>query len=277
METPPVIKLNTFNYNSSQLQYHTTSLFSTNNQISYLKPPSEMNSSDAQAAVEDAEISIFDAQKYFNDTSDSKARHSISPSIISTPNHDDNESTISNNIINPSRVSCGSSGYNRVRSFHATPTASSEASWNSQTGLLSHPAGGLAVSLRSLPNSNSNSKNQERLKGGFVSNGSTKWFFRRKCPCSGKKSVQVKEPAANLYTKPQPDRSCATPHWYHFLFCFPFYSHSFPSLSYSLSEITSIHEYSTFLSLFIIYGFHISQTLSIFTRTTFTCTVYKNL
>lgn len=164
-----------------------------------------MNSSDAQAAVEDAEISIFDAQKYFNDTSDTKTRHSISPSIVSTPNHDDNESTISNNIINPSRVSCGSSGYNRVRSFHATPTASSEASWNSQTGLLSHPAGGLAVSLRSLPNSNSNSKNQERLKGGFVSNGSTKWFFRRKCPCSGKKSVQVKEPAANLYTKPQPD------------------------------------------------------------------------
>lgn len=226
METPPVIKMNTFKYNSSsvaqppiffqntntmetpQLQYHTASVYSnTNNQITYLKPPSETKSSTAQVVVEDAEISIFDAQKYFNDTSDPKTRLSISPPIISTPNHDD-ESTISNNnIINPSRLSCGSAGYNRVRSFHATPTASSEASWNSQTGLLSHPAGGLAVSLRNLPNPNSNSKNQERLRGGSVSNGTTKWFFRRKCPCSGKKSVQVKEPAANLYTKPhsQPD------------------------------------------------------------------------
>ncbi|KAK1393611.1 Protein PHYTOCHROME KINASE SUBSTRATE 4 [Heracleum sosnowskyi] len=219
METPPVIKMNTFKYNSSsvgqpplffhnsntmespQLQFHSASVFSaSNNQITYLKPPSETKSSTAQVVVEDAEISIFDAQKYFNDTSDPKTRLSISPSVISTPTHDD-ESTISNNnIINPSRLSCGSAGYNRVRSFHATPTASSEASWNSQTGLLSHPVGGLAVSLRNIPNPNS--KNQDRLKGGPVSNGTTKWF---KCPCSGKKSVQVREPAANLYTKPQPD------------------------------------------------------------------------
>lgn len=213
METPPVIKMNTFKYNSSsiaqppiffhntntmetpQLQYHSASVFSnTANQITYLKPPS-------QTVVEDAEISIFDAQKYFNDTSDPKTRLSISPSLISTPNpnHDDETTITNNNIINPTRLSCGSAGYNRVRSFHATPTASSEASWNSQTGLLSHPPGGLAVSLRNLPNS----KNQERLKGGSVSNASTKWFFRRKCPCSGKKSVQVREPAPNLYTKPQ--------------------------------------------------------------------------
>lgn len=222
MATPPVIKMNTFKYNSSsvaqppiyfhntntmetpQLQYHSASVFSnTNNQITYLQPPSsETKSSTAQIVVEDAEISIFDAQKYFNDTSDPKTRLSVSPSVISTPNHDDQSRVSNNNIINPSRLSCGSAGYNRVRSFHATPTASSEASWNSQTGLLSHPAGGLAVSLRNLPSSNSNSKNQERLKGGPVSNGTRKWFFRRKCPCSGKKSVQVKEPAANLYTKP---------------------------------------------------------------------------
>ncbi|KAL1822485.1 hypothetical protein ACET3Z_009263 [Daucus carota] len=226
METPAVIKLNTFKYNSSsvaqppiffhnttntmeipQLQFQSASVFSNpSTQITYLKPPSETKSSVTEVAVEDAEISIFDAQKYFNDTSDPKTRPSVSPSIISTPNRDDESAISSNNVINPSRLSCGSTGYNRVRSFHATPTASSEASWNSQTGLLSHPAGGLAVSLRSVPNSNSNSKIQERLKGGSVSNGTTKWFFRRKCPCSGKKSVQVKEPAANLYTKPpQPD------------------------------------------------------------------------
>ncbi|XP_074379043.1 protein PHYTOCHROME KINASE SUBSTRATE 4-like [Apium graveolens] len=224
METPPVIKLNLsssssssvsqppiFSHNTNtmetpQLQFHTASVFpNTNNQITYLKPPpSETKSSLPHVVVEDAEISIFDAQKYFNDTSHPKTRLSISPTIISTPNHDDETTISNNNVINPSRLSCGSAGYNRVRSFHATPTASSEASWNSQTGLLSHPAGGLAVSLR---NPNSNPKIQEKLKGGSVSNGSTKWFFRPKCPCSGKKSVQVKEPAANLYSKPpsQPD------------------------------------------------------------------------
>lgn len=37
----------------------------------------------------------------------------------------------------------------RARSFHAaTPTASSEASWNSQQGLLSHPQGAISVSVR---------------------------------------------------------------------------------------------------------------------------------
>uniref|UniRef100_A0A5B7BLF3 Putative phytochrome kinase substrate-related family protein n=1 Tax=Davidia involucrata TaxID=16924 RepID=A0A5B7BLF3_DAVIN len=164
---------------------------------SYLRPeleppPKTASQEDTTSTVnDDAEISIFDAQKYFNET-----------------NHDqkenNNTSTVSSGgvlspVVEPcdlsavqqrqSSVSSSTDGYSRnyrARSFHATPTASSEASWNSQTGLLSNPPGAIEVTLRNV-----NDHHEKKVRGSSFA--ATKWFFGRKCPCSGKKSVQVQE------------------------------------------------------------------------------------
>ncbi|KAK4345874.1 hypothetical protein RND71_036050 [Anisodus tanguticus] len=130
---------------------------------SYLKP--EENSPD------DSEINVFDAKKYFSESNESspEARKNLVEQcdLASVPRH--------------SSVSSVGNGYGR--NFRATPTASSEASWNSQTGLLSNPPGAIAISLRGInPN--------EKKRGSF---STCNWFFCRKCPCSGKKSVQVEE------------------------------------------------------------------------------------
>ncbi|XP_065868023.1 protein PHYTOCHROME KINASE SUBSTRATE 4 [Euphorbia lathyris] len=140
---------------------------------SYLQPPQpQLNNN----LVEDSEISIFDAQKYFNESStsnssDPRVSKRISPVEVL-------------NLESVPRLS-SADGYGRnyrARSFHATPTASSEASWNSQTGLLANPPGAIAVSIRN-PN-----RVDEKKKGS-----ATKWLLGRKCPCAGKKSVQVEE------------------------------------------------------------------------------------
>ncbi|XP_059296096.1 protein PHYTOCHROME KINASE SUBSTRATE 4-like [Lycium ferocissimum] len=136
---------------------------------SYLKP--EENSPD------DSEINVFDAKKYF-----SESNHS-SPEAQKNLVVDQCELA---SVHRHSSVSSVDNGYGRnfrANSFRATPTASSEASWNSQTGLLSNPPGAIKVSLRSInPN--------EKKRGSF---STRKWFFCRKCPCTGEKSVQVEE------------------------------------------------------------------------------------
>ncbi|KAE9465788.1 hypothetical protein C3L33_02299, partial [Rhododendron williamsianum] len=93
----------------------------------------------------------------------------------------------------------GYGGKLRARSFHATPTASSEASWNSQTGLLSNPQGSIPISLRNTPSDNNNNG---RRNGGYSGNG-TKWFLGLKCPCYGKNSVQVEENLSERKTEPK--------------------------------------------------------------------------
>lgn len=65
----------------------------------------------------------------------------------------------------------------RSKSLRATPTASSEASWNSRTGLLSNPPGLTGVSLKNLA----------------WWSAAKKWFSRRNCCCTGENSVVVKE------------------------------------------------------------------------------------
>ncbi|RWW34078.1 hypothetical protein GW17_00001186 [Ensete ventricosum] len=45
----------------------------------------------------------------------------------------------------------GYARHGRTRLFYSTPTGSSEASWNSQPGLLSHPPGSVAVAVSALP------------------------------------------------------------------------------------------------------------------------------
>lgn len=128
--------------------------------------------------TDDSEINVFDAQKYFSESNDPE--EILSPSSNQVP------------IDSVARLSSVSSvdGYGRnnfrVRSFHATPTASSEASWNSQTGLLTNPPGSIPVSLR-------NPVADKKRSSGSSSSAGRKWLFCRKCPCSGKKSVEVEE------------------------------------------------------------------------------------
>ncbi|KAG8372276.1 hypothetical protein BUALT_Bualt12G0049500 [Buddleja alternifolia] len=191
MDPPTIIK--TFKYNSPQqpmfnvieTPLHYKSSFAQNNSnfqdisfSSYLKPKDSPQNSqkkieNGSPPIDDTEISIFDAQKYFSETNDPKDSIKECHDLQSVP-----------------RMSSVSSvdGYGRnfrTRSFHATPTASSEASWNSQTGLLANPPGSNGVSMR-----NSNFHSDRDKKRSFISR---KWNFGRKCCCTGKKSVQVKE------------------------------------------------------------------------------------
>ncbi|PIN11045.1 hypothetical protein CDL12_16354 [Handroanthus impetiginosus] len=128
---------------------------------SYLEPKDPTPNSQET----DTEISIFDAHKYFNETNDPKyiKRQETSHDSLSVP-----------------RLSSVSSvnGYRKnfwKESLQGTPKTSSEVSWawNSQTSLLSNP-------LRNL---------RSNIRISAVK----KWFFGRKCCCSGKKSVQVEE------------------------------------------------------------------------------------
>ncbi|KAI6696975.1 hypothetical protein NL676_017094 [Syzygium grande] len=168
---------------------------------SYLRPPSDdeepkrASREHNQSAADDSELSIFDARKYFNENNDQEFTNS--PRVISP---------LKENLPEPSpllpRLSSASSsivdGYgrnHRARSFrsYATPTASSEASWNSHTGLLSNPPGAIAVSLRDPV--------ADRKRG---TSNSQRWLlFQQKCPCLGKKSVRVKERSSEPRSPPR--------------------------------------------------------------------------
>ncbi|KAL0337844.1 UNVERIFIED_CONTAM: protein PHYTOCHROME KINASE SUBSTRATE 4 [Sesamum calycinum] len=146
----------------------------------YLKPkdPTQNRLTD-----DDTEISIFDARRYFSDDDDGGGlKDMIRRQQLQQEAFHDFHSV--------SRLSSVSSvesyGRNfRIGSFQATPTASSEASWNSQTGLLSNPPDSVSVSLSNLSSDRSSKRSAGRGKKWF--------FFGRKCCCAGKKSVQVKE------------------------------------------------------------------------------------
>lgn len=135
MDSPTIIK--NLNYNPPQkpmfsavdTYLHNRLFFQENictdaSFSSYLKPKESKQNSPEN----DTEISIFDAQKYFSESNITNQKDASEPSdAVSVP-----------------RLSSSSSvdGYGRnfrTRSFQATPTASSEASWNSQKGLLANP------------------------------------------------------------------------------------------------------------------------------------------
>ena len=164
--------------------------------------------STTSTVVDDStEISIFDAQKYFNELNLLEAQKSGT-----TPLNGGNRiSPVDNTVVEPPRFSSASSSidsysnsiyrnYTRTRSFRSatTPTASSEASWNSQTGLLSVPPGSMAVSLRNPLSLTDKDEKKTRTTTTTtttsMSFSAARWLsLRRKCPCSCKKSVQVKE------------------------------------------------------------------------------------
>jgi hypothetical protein len=116
------------------------------------------------------EISIFDAHNYFNESS-SRVSCNINVNVVNLKRNSER--------LDPTRFSWVDNGYTNVRNYRATPTASSEASWNSRSGLLSNPPGAIPLSVH---------KGEKKMKG------SGRWLFGRKCPCSGRKSVRVAEP-----------------------------------------------------------------------------------
>ncbi|GMH18643.1 hypothetical protein Nepgr_020484 [Nepenthes gracilis] len=119
--------------------------------------------------ADDSKASI--SEKNFNGVHDQRGNEAIS-SKQSNPS----------SMPRFSSVPSVDNGYGRnhlAGSFHDKPTASSEASWNSLSGLLSNHPGSLAVSIKSLHNS---ADKHTKSPG---------WFLWWKCPCSGKKSVQV--------------------------------------------------------------------------------------
>lgn len=145
-------------------------------------PIKNYQANETGCTIDDTEISIFDAQKYFSENSDMK-------DVKKPQQQQQQQQLIPPHVLSAPRLSSVSSadGYGmnyRTRSFHSTPTASSEASWNSQTGLLANPPGSMAVSLRNFPSDMLSKKRNPAAK---------KWSFCRKYCCTGKNSVKVKE------------------------------------------------------------------------------------
>ncbi|KAK4431994.1 protein PHYTOCHROME KINASE SUBSTRATE 4 [Sesamum alatum] len=148
---------------------------------SYLIKPKDPTQN--RLSEDDTEISIFDARRYFSDDDDGPSKDMIRRQQQQERSQDDFHSVPRISSVS----SVDSYGRNfRTGSFQATPTASSEASWNSQTGLLSNPPGSASVSRRTLSPDRSSKRSTAHGK---------KWFFlgRKSCCCAGKKSVQVKE------------------------------------------------------------------------------------
>ncbi|MED6213356.1 hypothetical protein PIB30_092293 [Stylosanthes scabra] len=192
---------------------------------SYLKPHHLLHSHhhDDDDNESTTELSIFDAHKYFN-SEDNNNNNDI-PKVTIITNSSIRVSPLSNidNAEKPSnaigttpavtRYSSASSsvdgggGYAGIRSYRARSmnggTATpSEASWNSQAGLLSHANSNSGGGGDGIQPSNDLSK---KLKASL---SKPIWILRRKCPCRGKKSVQVKEYTAKV---PQPPPQLAEP------------------------------------------------------------------
>jgi hypothetical protein len=129
--------------------------------------------------VDDAELSIFDAKKYFNDSSVTE------------------EYKMPTNQCAPSVSSIDSYGKNYRNGSIPTSVASSEASCNSQSGLLSR----LPHSVKVKPTSYSlKEKPKPPPSPGRCC------LFSLRCPCVGKKSLEtdekLSEPNSPFYTKP---------------------------------------------------------------------------
>ena len=145
-----------------------------------------------------SELSIFDAQKYFNEPSNddiqkvnisSNNNNRVSPVVHVNAEHNSNKDDI-----------IETSSYSSV-----TPRATSEASCNSQNGLSSDPSVATAISMKS-PHHPAGPSKKARASCSF---SKAMWFFRSKCPCSGRKSVQVMEKTTKpKYQIPQTPPPC---------------------------------------------------------------------
>ncbi|MED6182790.1 hypothetical protein PIB30_032012 [Stylosanthes scabra] len=193
---------------------------------SYLKPHHLLHHHDDDEST--TELSIFDAHKYFNSEDNNNNNNDIPKVTIITNStirvsplshigSDEKPGNAIGTTATVTRYSSASSsvdggggyagirGY-RARSMNGGTATPSEASWNSQAGLLSHAntnsGGGTGGGDVGIQPSNDLSK---KLKASL---SKPIWILRRKCPCRGKKSVQVKEYTAKV---PQPPPQPAEP------------------------------------------------------------------
>lgn len=140
--------------------------------FTYMRPNSSKLPGDCLPQnADETEISIFDADRYFNGSQDS----TLSSKKLSVTVNEAAEQR-------ESSVDVFSRSF-RPHSFRSTPTASSDASWSSQTGLLRKHHGNFSLNVRSFPNGD---QKKEKSSSG-------RYFFGYRCPCSGKKSVNVEE------------------------------------------------------------------------------------
>ncbi|KAL0923192.1 hypothetical protein M5K25_007237 [Dendrobium thyrsiflorum] len=155
--------------------------------FTYLRPESEELTGDSLGqTTDDTEISIFDAERYFNDSQDSNSTSTKLTAI----NPEIQNCKLSPNPLDSSFSSIDGFSRNfRSRSFRTTPTASSEASWNSQAGLLRKSQASLSVSVSNFPNG------EQRKEPSSAA----RRLFGHACPCSCKKSVDVEE----TYSEPK--------------------------------------------------------------------------
>ncbi|WOL01860.1 hypothetical protein Cni_G10577 [Canna indica] len=119
------------------------------------------------------QISIFDAERYFNDGHDAIKRTIILDGLAERCDLYQRDSSSLD----------GDMRHGRSFSLYSTPTDSSEASWNSQSVLLGNPPVSAAFAVGALP--------LKDVTSSPTSAGRRLFGFR--CPCSGRKSVDVEE------------------------------------------------------------------------------------
>ncbi|KAL8037146.1 hypothetical protein ABFX02_11G020900 [Erythranthe guttata] len=142
--------------------------------------------------IEETELSIFDAHKYFSETEMNSPKQEKNPRQHQRQEqllHGDHliSGARSIDVVSASvEYGYGSRDF-RTRSFRGTPTASSEASWNSRTGLLRNPPASSAGVA-----STGNSPSDDHYRKNSAAAAAKRWkFLGRKCCCTGGKSVQV--------------------------------------------------------------------------------------
>ncbi|GAA0152962.1 hypothetical protein LIER_11314 [Lithospermum erythrorhizon] len=151
---------------------------------SYVKHKESLN---LPPKIDDSEINVFDAHKYFNEPNETNIDEPISLANPRQNNVDSRDlSTVPCSRLSTVSSADGCERNYKTSSFRLTPAASSEASWNSRTGLLSYPPG-------PMKNPQTNKHHKKKIS-------TSRWLFCRKCPCSGKKSVKVEEPSTENRT-----------------------------------------------------------------------------
>lgn len=178
-----------------------------------IRRPNKSSPPSSPPVADDSELSIFDARNYFNDSivnnNSSTTQQQQKKKILNIHQHHHIPAVYTPaSQLSASLVADGFRRRSGSLQSYATPTASSEASWNSHTGLLTNrPDGALSISESSLRSSSRLELDPAARKNkGGPGPAAARWFlFRRKiCPCSGKKSVQVKKikPTSFLATTP---------------------------------------------------------------------------
>ncbi|XP_072997014.1 protein PHYTOCHROME KINASE SUBSTRATE 4-like [Typha latifolia] len=143
---------------------------------------------------DDTELSIFEAESYFSDKHESRDFSMRRTIVLHGMAAESCE--LSTSLRDPSISSTDGYGRCYPTGSFATPISSSEASWNSQSGLLSKPVRSLSI------------KDHAR---GTYSTG--RRLLGRNCPCSGEKSIDVEEysePKSPIGSKDETGEVCVS-------------------------------------------------------------------